>query len=166
MSRLGVLEMCDLLSGPDIVDLRTPVATRSDEASISAESDAANHTLMGQVVNQLNVQSPLHARIEHRMPVIARPLEVRWQLLRVEVGELVADAVQLGSGVLEVDSELHVRVLVLRWRWRGSSNSRRTWEWVGLVLLRRFWSAETSATKTRVAGARGGSGLGCLRAVA
>lgn len=161
-----VLQVRDLLAGLDVVDLRAAVATRRYKPSVLAEANAAYHALMSQVVHQLDVQPPLHARVEDGMPVISDVLQVRWELLGVEVRQLVADALELGRAVLEIDAQGSVGVRVLVWWRRRTSHCGRAWIRVGLVLLGRGWSAEAATTKARVTWAGRGRRLRRLRSVA
>jgi len=71
---------------------------------------------MRQVEDELHVKSTVHARVEDSVPVLALSLEVRWQLFRVQLAELIANLLQLRMRVLEVRRNL----LVLWWWIRAS----------------------------------------------
>lgn len=115
-----ILQMADLLTGIDIEDLRRPVAAGGDIATIMAEAHAADDTLVRKVVEKVHIKLAVYARVEHRMPILALALQMRWELLRVKLGELVADLLKLRLSVLEVRREL----LVLWRRWRRTGTTR------------------------------------------
>jgi len=64
----------------DIEDLRRAVAASGNKPPIKAESHTANHTLVGQVVDQVHVKDTPRAWVEHCEPVRPLFLEVIWQL--------------------------------------------------------------------------------------
>lgn len=158
--------MGHLLAALDIVDLRAAIAARGDEPTILAEAHAADHALVRKVVDQLDVQPSLHSRVEHRVPVLSHSLQVGRKLLGVEIGQLVADALQLGRAILEVDTQRRIRIRMLIRRRCRTSHSWRAWIRVGLVLLGCGWPAEAATTKARVTWARRGRRLRRLRPVA
>jgi len=65
------LEVTDLLTRLDIEDLSRSIATSRYMLSVTAETDAADDTRMGQVMNQLYVKNTLYFWVEHGIPVIA-----------------------------------------------------------------------------------------------
>ena len=140
-----VLQVANLLAAHDIEDLRAAIAARRDELTIMTEADAAHDALMRQIVHKIHIEPPRHARIEDRVPIFASALEMRWKLVRFEVRELVADALELGAGVLEVGSDLLVRVR----RRRGTGDAGGTWIRVGGDLLGCGRPAKAAATETR-----------------
>ena len=152
--------MADLLTGIDIEDLRRPVAAGGDIATIMAEAHAADDTLVRKVVEKVHIKLAVYARVEHRMPILALALQMRWELLRVKLGELVADLLKLRLSVLEVRREL----LVLWRRWRRTGTTRRSWVWVRLALLRSRWTTKTRRAYTWLRTGRGGW-LGSARAI-
>lgn len=158
--------MRDLLTGLNVVDLSTAIAARRHEAPILTEPNTANHALMRKVVHQLDVKPPRHTGIEDRMPVLSNSLHMRRELLRIEVTQLIADALQVSRAILEVDAERGIAVLVLIRRRCRASDCGRAWERVGLVLLGSSWRAEAATTKARVTWAWRGRRLRRLRPVA
>jgi hypothetical protein len=154
-----VLQVADLLSSIHIEYLRTTIAASRDKATIMAETNAAYNALMREIVHKIDIKPTWHARVENGMPVFALALEMWWKLVRFEIGELVADAFKFGVRVLEVYCDLGVRV---RW-WGRTSDARRTWIRVGLVLLGSCRSAEAASTDARAfTWTWRSSGLGCL----
>ena len=111
-----VLQVADLLARCDVEDLRRPIAASGYEAPVLAEAHAAHYALVREVEDKLHVKSTVHTRVEDSVPVLALSLEVQWQLLRVQLAELVADLLQLRVSVLEVRRNL----LVLWWWVRAS----------------------------------------------
>lgn len=85
-ARVVVLQMTDLSAVPNVEDLCRSVASSCNESTISAETHAADDTLVSQVMYQVNVKSPLHLRIEHCVPIFTLLLEVWWKLLWVILG--------------------------------------------------------------------------------
>lgn len=149
-----VLQMTDLLPAVDIEDLRAAVTPGRHEAAVMTEPHTADHALMRQVVDELDVQTARDgARVEDGVPVLALALEVRWELVRVELGELVADLRELVLGVLEVRGE---DLVARRWGRAGDAGAAG----VGLALLRCRWAAEAWRADERLARAWGGGLLG------
>lgn len=133
LTRVRILQMTDLLAGINVEDLRAAIAPGRHILTIIAEANTAHNTLVGKVVNQLNVKRAALAGVEDSMPIFTLALEMWWELIGFEVGELVTDLVELGASVLEVRRDLRVRV----W-WRGvacESAVGRTWIRVGLCLM-------------------------------
>ena len=85
-----VLEVRNRVSSFDVEDLGRTVATGGDIAAIETEAHATNHTLVGQVVNQVDVKHTSCPRVENGVPVIAFPLELRRQLLNLEISQDIA----------------------------------------------------------------------------
>ena len=79
----AVLEMGDGVTGLDVEDLCRSVATGCDPPTVQAEADAAHYTLMGQVVNQVNVENSPRARVEDGEPIATLLLQVLRQLFNV-----------------------------------------------------------------------------------
>jgi len=73
----GVGQVADLLTSLDVKDLCRSVAASSDIVAIRTKADAAYHTLVHEVVDQLDVQPAHDARVEYRVPVLARTLQGR-----------------------------------------------------------------------------------------
>lgn len=138
--------MADLVAGSDLVNLRGPVTTGGDIAAVSAEADAAHDRLMRQVMYKLDVELTARARIENSVPVLTLTLEVRRELVRIVVGELIADLFDLLMRVLEVVAtvgrvcawvaaagtllqllllRLRRLLLLLLWAWRRSRARHR-----------------------------------------
>ena len=101
--------MTDLLATVHIKDLSTPIATRSDESPVMAETNTAHNALMGKIVHQFDGESTIYIRIEYGMPVIALVLVMRRELVEFIIGELVADGINLRSRILKIGREVGVR---------------------------------------------------------
>lgn len=156
--------MADLLARVDVKDLCAPVASSRDKTAIMAEAHAADHTLMCEVVYKVHIQSAVHTRIEHRMPVITLTLEVWRKLVRLQLAQLVANLLQLRVRVLEVWSYLLILIRRRGWSrdWAWACTAQRTpgptktswraWVRVCLPLLWRCWAA----TETRWGAANSG----------
>jgi hypothetical protein len=86
----AVLEMCDWVSGIDLEDLSRAVAASGYKAAVETEAHTAHDALVGKVVDQVNVQHTLCARIEDGEPILALLLKVLWQLLNIQVGQDIA----------------------------------------------------------------------------
>ena len=78
------------MSGLDIEDLRRAVTAGRDEAAVQAEAHTADDTLVGKVVDQVDVEHTAGTRVEDGEPVTALLLQVLGQLLDVEISEDVA----------------------------------------------------------------------------
>ena len=132
--------MANLLSSVDIKNLRTAVAPRRYESAVMAEANAAHHALVCEIVHEVNIKPAWHAWVENCVPVLALALEVRWELVRLEIRQLISDAVKVRVGVLEVCGDLSIRI----GRWRWARNARRARIWVRLTLLRSCRSTEAT----------------------
>lgn len=144
--------MGNLLPVGDIEDLRAAIAAGRDKSAIMAEAHAAHHARVRQIVDQLDVQPPLNARVEHSMPVLALALQVRWKLLGHQLRERVSNHLKLCVGVLEIGSDLRIRH---RRRRRWTCHSRGARIGIGLALLRRGGACQTTRTaQSRLVGAR------------
>jgi hypothetical protein len=76
LRQAGVLQMLDLLATLNVKDLSRSVATSSNKSSITTETNTANYTLVGQVVDKLNVQGATDTGVENSVPVFTLALEV------------------------------------------------------------------------------------------
>ena len=123
--------MTDLFAGGNVKDLCAAVAASSHESPVMTEPNAANHALVRKIVHEIDIKSTMHTWIEHCMPVLALTLEMRRELVRLEIGQLVADAFEVCVSILEIWCELRVAG-----RWGRTCDAWRTWIWVGLALLR------------------------------
>jgi hypothetical protein len=63
--------MLDLLAALDIKDLSRSVATRGYETTISAKTHATYNTLVGEIVDELNIKHTTHAGVEDGIPILA-----------------------------------------------------------------------------------------------
>ena len=95
LRQAGILQMLDLLSTLDIENLSRTVATSSNESSITAETNTADYTLVGQVMDKLNVQSATNAWVENSVPVFTFALEVAGKGFNGQVDQLVAATTKL-----------------------------------------------------------------------
>jgi hypothetical protein len=67
----------------DIEDLCRAIAASGDISAVQTETNAADHTLMGQVVNQVDVKDTTCAGVEDSKPIGSLFLEVIWKLLEI-----------------------------------------------------------------------------------
>ena len=135
--------MAHLLPSVHIKDLRAAIATSCDISPVHTESHTADHTLMREVVHEIDIEPAMHTWVKDCMPVIALALKVRWELVRLEIGELVADPFEIGVRVLEIGCDLGVGV---RRRCRATK-AWGTWIRVGLTILRSGGAAEATGAE-------------------
>lgn len=136
LRQAGVLQMLDLLAALNIEDLSRSVATSSNKSSIAAETNTADYTLVGQVVNELNVQSAADTGVENSVPVFTLALEVAGKSFDGQVNQLVATTTKL-LGILLVLRQRKSLLLLRESRGRsGACHSGRTRVRVCVVLLR------------------------------
>jgi hypothetical protein len=83
----AVLEMSHGVSSLDIEDLCGAVATCRHEATVETEAHTADDTLMGQVVDQVDIEDTAGARVEDGEPIAALLLQVLRELLNVQIGQ-------------------------------------------------------------------------------
>lgn len=93
-----VLQDAHLLTSLDIEDLGRLVAAGGDILAVVAEANAANDALVGERVNQVDIQDALHLRVEDGIPVVARLLVVRRNGVDFKVAQRVADGRGRGAG--------------------------------------------------------------------
>jgi len=128
--------MLDLLTTLDIEDLSRTVATSSDESSITAETNTADYTLVGQVMDELDVQGATNARVENSVPVFALALEVAGKSFNSQVNQLVAATTKLLNVLLVLGQRKSLLLLSESWRRSGARHGGRTGVRVCVVLLR------------------------------
>lgn len=104
--------MAHLLAGRDIEDLRASVASSSNKAAVLAEANTAHHALVSKIVHEIDVQATRDTRVEDSVPVLTLALEVRWELVGLELTKLIADLLKLEMRVLEVWSD---DLVLVRW---------------------------------------------------
>lgn len=85
LRRAVVLKMAHLFPRVDIEDLRASIAAGGHESPVVAEAHTTDYALVRKVVHQIHVQSAVHTRVEDRMPVIALSLEMRRELIRLQL---------------------------------------------------------------------------------
>lgn len=93
-----VLQDAHLLTSLDIENLGRLVAAGGDILAVVAEANAANDALVGERVDQVDIQDALHLRVEDGIPVVARLLVVRRNGVDFEVTQRVADGRGRGAG--------------------------------------------------------------------
>lgn len=125
-----VLESCDVLTGVHVKDLCRPVAARGQVLAITAETDAANNTVVDKVVHQLHVQNTLHLRVEDRVPVGSLTLLRGGKVIRVPVSQHVTRALAKhsltgGRRARNLRRRARVRVSQLVRLLRGRRSRRR-----------------------------------------
>lgn len=86
--RVAVLQVTDLLATHDIEDLCAAIAACCHIASVMAETNTAYHALMCEIVHEIDIKATLDAwvRIEHRVPIVSLPFQMRRKLLQLVVG--------------------------------------------------------------------------------
>lgn len=136
LRQAGILQMLDLLSTLNIEDLSRTVATSSNESSITAETNTADYTLVGQVVDELNVQSATNAWVENSVPVFSLALEVAGKSFNGQVDQLVAATTKLLNILLVLGQRKSLLLLSESWRRGGARHGGRTGVRVCVVLLR------------------------------
>ena len=136
LRQAGVLQMLDLLATLDIEDLSRTVATSGNKSSITAETNTADYTLMGQVVDELDVQSATNAWVENSIPVFTLALEVAGKGFNGQVDQLVAAATKLLNVLLVLGQRKSLLLLSESWRRGGTRHGGRTGVRVCVVLLR------------------------------
>lgn len=136
LRQAGVLQMLDLLATLDVEDLSRSVATSSNKSSIAAETNTADYTLVGQVVDELNVQGAADTRVENSVPVFTLALEVAGKSFDGQVDQLVAATTKLLGILLVLRQRKSLLLLRESGRRSGTCHSGRTGVWVCVVLLR------------------------------
>ena len=133
----AVLKMSSKPAVLDVKNLSRSVAAGGYISTIETEAHAADDTLMGQVVHQVDVQNTSDARIEDGEPVVALFFVVFAHLIELEIGEGVAN---IGMWPLDCCQRI---LRVTGWR-RGTRYLRRTRIRCNLRLLGRCrtgWSS-------------------------
>lgn len=136
LRQAGVLQMLNLLAALDIKDLSRTIATSSNESSITAETNTADYTLVGQVMDELNVQSATNAWVENSVPVFTLALEVAGESFNSQVNQLVAATTKLLNVLLVLRQRKSLLLLSESWRRGGARHGGRTGVRVCVVLLR------------------------------
>lgn len=108
-----VLEDAHLFARLDVKDLGRLVAAGGDVLAVVAEPDAADDALVGERVDQVDVEDALDLRVEDGIPVVARLLVVRCHGVDLEVAQRVADGRGRGAGAAHA-SVVRRRVAHLR----------------------------------------------------
>jgi hypothetical protein len=147
----------DRVARLDVEDLGRAVAASGDVAAVETEAHTADDTLVGQVVDEVDVEDAAGAGVEDGEPVGALLLEVFGQLLDFEIGEDVALAERDVAGGHE-----GALLLLLVRRRRGTGDLGRAGVRRRVVLLGSSRAARRAA-RGRALAAGGGSGLGRLR---
>lgn len=162
LRQAGVLQMLDLLATLDVKDLSRSVATSSNESSIAAEANTANYTLVGQVVDELNIQGATDTGVEDSVPVFTLALEVAGKSFNSQVNQLVAATTKLLGILLVLGKRKSLLLLRKSGRRSGTCHSGRTGVRVCVVLLR--GSGNTRRTTSVGSGlARAGRSCGLRR---
>lgn len=78
LRKRAILEMCDWDTCLDIENLCRAVAASGDISSVQTETNAADYTLMGQIVDQVDVEDTARAGVEDGKPISTLFLEVIW----------------------------------------------------------------------------------------
>jgi len=82
-----VLEHTNLFSGLHIEDLSRSIATSCNIFAVVTESHTANHTLMVQRVDEVDIEDALHLGVEDGIPIISRLLVVGGDVVNFEITE-------------------------------------------------------------------------------
>jgi hypothetical protein len=83
LGKASVLKMRDRVTSLDIENLGRAVATSRNPPTIQTEAYTANHALMWQVMDQVDIKHAPGARVEDSKPIAALLLQVLWQLLDI-----------------------------------------------------------------------------------
>ena len=148
------MELTDFLASVDIVYLSRAIAACRNVLAILAEADTAYDTFVQKIVKELDIKNPGQIRVEDGEPITSYPLLFRRQVIRVQVGQFVADSLR--------------RVETATWR-SGARYLRRCssigiWYW--LSLLRGGRSRSRTVDTSAFAKSRRVYRLGWLWAVA
>lgn len=87
-----ILQDADLFTSLDVKDLGGAVAASCNIFAVVAEPHAADHTLVGERVHQVDIEHALNGRVEDGVPVAAVLLVVRRNRLDLEVAKRIANA--------------------------------------------------------------------------
>ena len=154
LGKTAILQVGDRVSVLHVEDLRGAVAARRNVATVQTEAHTADDTLVGQVVDEVDVKHTPGAGVEDGIPVVALALVLRRQLLDVEVGQTVG----LGKRQLRLVLGRQCGLLVVGWR-GGPGNLGRARVWGRVVLLGCCWAARRAARRAGALAAGRGSGL-------
>jgi hypothetical protein len=158
--------MLDLLAALDVEDLSRTVASSGNESSVTAETNTADYTLVGQVVDELDIQSATNTGVENSVPVFTLALEVAGESFDGQVDQLVAATTKLLNILLVLGQRESLLLLSDSWRRSGARHGGRTGVRVCVVLLRGAGDAgRATSVGTGLARARRGCGLGWCGAV-
>jgi hypothetical protein len=139
----------------DIEDLCRAIAASGDISAVQTETNAADHTLMGQVVNQVDIKDTTCAGVKDGKPIGSLFLEVIWELLQIQVSENIALAQWRSLLVCAQERVLMLMQMLLMGRGCGPRNLRRARIRRSGILLRgrRSWrsSRPRSGTWARAA---------------
>jgi hypothetical protein len=158
LRQAGILQMLDLLTTLDIEDLSRTVATSGNESSITAETNTADYTLVGQVVDELNIQSATNTGVKNSVPIFTLALEVAGKSFDGQVDQLVAATTKL-LNILLVLGQREGLLLLSDSRRRGRArHGGGTGVRVCVVLLR---GAGNTGRTTSVGTGLARAGRGC-----
>lgn len=93
-----VFQDAHLLTSLDIENLGRLVAASGDVLAVVAKANTANNALVGERVDQVDIQNALHLRVENGIPVVTRLLVMRRDGVDFEVTQSVADGRGEGRG--------------------------------------------------------------------
>jgi hypothetical protein len=137
------------VSSLHIENLCGAVATCRYKATIHTEAHTADDTLMGKVVDQVDIEDTAGAGVEDGEPIAAFLLQVLRQLLDVQIGQNIALR-QWNLGLC------HQSILLVVWRRRRAGDLRRSGIRRRVVLLRGGRSSRRSTRTWTLATGRGG----------
>jgi hypothetical protein len=81
-----ILESCYILTSSHIKDLSRSVAARGNIFPVATESNAADHAVVHQMVDELDIQDSLDLRVEDCIPVGPFPFLCGRQVIWIPVG--------------------------------------------------------------------------------
>lgn len=87
-----VLQDANLFASLDVKDLGGAIAAGGNVLAVVAKSHAADDALVGERMDQIDVENTLDGRVENGVPVAALLLVVRRDRFDLEVTERIADA--------------------------------------------------------------------------
>jgi hypothetical protein len=88
------LELTDFLASVDIVYLGRAIAACRNVLAILAEADTTYDTFVQEIVKELDIKNSSQIRVEHSEPITSYTLLFRRQVIRVQVGQFVANSLR------------------------------------------------------------------------
>lgn len=148
------MKLTDFLASVDIVYLGRTIAACRNVLAILAETDTTYDTFVQKIVKELDIQNSGQVRVEDGEPITSYTLLFRRQVIRVQVGKLVANSLR------------SIETTTWRSRARYLRRCSRIGIWYWLSLLRSGWSRSRAVDPSAFAKSRRVYRLGWLWTVA